>query len=295
MITDEHTSAVDGLRSLGFEETGAYHSYRVFSLPGLRGVVCVDEKGSLLTGLKASRVADSSESSFAHHVLCASTLLRLDPAAIQSFKEEVVRHSSSFGRLVTIPDGYAYGFTFGFGLAICFLLLAVLDYGYSALPVVAIVAIVGGLVGGQYKVRETARESMYRRDDNRQYEKIKQIEAAVARIRPEGMIEEFVERWEKDIHKMQSTLNEIHIELRALDESTNPYAEFGELSRFHSFMSMESAVARIEEGFDEFAVLLKFEPSRISSAFKVDLDLERQLRDIEAMLAEITPGRSWTL
>lgn len=194
MITDEHTSTVDGVRSLGFEETGAYRSYCVFSLPGLRGVVCVDEKGSLFTGLKASKVADSSESSFAHHVLCASALPRLDPAAVQAFKEEVVQHSSSFGRLVTIPDGYAYGFTSGFGLAICFLLLAVLDYGYSALPVVAIVAIAAGLVGGQYRVREMARESMYRRDDNRQYEKIKRIEAAVARIRPEGMIEEFVER-----------------------------------------------------------------------------------------------------
>lgn len=32
------------------------------------------------------------------------------------------------------------------------------------------------------------------------------------------------------------------------------------------------------------------------TAFKVEiLDLERQLRDIEAMLAEITPGRSWSL
>ena len=30
MITDEQTSAIDGLRSLGFEETGAYVGDRVF-------------------------------------------------------------------------------------------------------------------------------------------------------------------------------------------------------------------------------------------------------------------------
>lgn len=309
MITNERMSAIDGLRALGFEETGAYLSYRVFSLPGVQGVACVGEDGTVLTGLKASSAADSSGSSFALHVARASKLdvarasRLLDPdVAVQAFKDEVIKHSTFMSRLVTVPDGFAYGFSSGFGLATVLLLSLLEEYGFSAVPFVAIGAIVTGLMGGWYKVRETARESMYRRDDNRKYEKIKRIEAAVARIRPkefdgvEGMIEEFVERWEKDMQKMQSTLNEIHIELKALNESTNPYAEFGELSRFRSFLSMESAVERIEEGFDEFAVLLEFEPSRISTAFNVEiLDLERQLRDIEAMLAEITPGRSWTL
>ena len=220
-----------------------------------------------------------------------------DPdVAVQAFKDEVIKHSSFMSRILAIPDGFTYGFSTGFGLTAVLLSVYVWDFGYSAILPLVITAILAGLIGGQYKARLAVRESVYRRDDNRKYEKIKRIEAAVARIKPkeiegfEGAISEFVEGWRKEIWRMQSTLDEIHTELKILNKSANPYPEFRELSRFDSFLSMESALERIEQRFDELAVLLELEPFRMTSSFKVEiLDLERQLRDIEGLLADITP------
>lgn len=307
MITDERMSAMDGLRALGFEETGAYVPYRVFSLPGIRGVACVAKNGTILTGLKASRAADSSGSSFALHVARASKLdvVRAsklpDPdVAVQAFKDDVIEHSTFMSRLVTVPEGFAYGFSSGFGLATVLLLLSVAEHGYSAVPFVVIVAILAGLVGGQYRVRRTARESVYRRDENRKYERIKRIETKVASLKPvgvervEGRISGFVEEAFRGTDELQSKLNEIHSELKALNESTVPFPEFSEISRFNSFGEMESALDWIEIGFDEIRKILELEQDDILKRFRAEIwDLQMQLREVEAALVEITPGAWW--